>query len=74
MRDYTGLMSDALLYLGPRAQQVCSPGTPDIYLDLDFRSELERRNQLRFGEAITGHTAHENIARQPFWPKGRCAF
>jgi hypothetical protein len=42
MRDYVGLNSDALLYLGPRSQQVCSPVMPDIYFDLDFRSELER--------------------------------
>jgi hypothetical protein len=75
MRDYTGLMSDALLYLGPRDAQMCSPGVPDIYLDLDFRAELERRNQLRFGKPITGFTAQENpVTPQHFWPTGRCAF
>jgi hypothetical protein len=75
MRDYTGLMSDALLYLGPRSQQVCSPGSPDLYLDLNFRAEMERRNQLRFGKPITGFTGQENLATpRTFWPTGRCPF
>lgn len=75
MRDYTGLTSDGLLYLGPRDQQVCSPASPDIYLDLDFRAELERRKQLRSNKPIAGFTAHENTATpQPFWPTGQCLF
>jgi hypothetical protein len=75
MKDYTGLTSDALLYLGPREKQVCSPAKPDIYLDLDFRSELERRKQVRLNKPITGFTASENTATpKPFWPTGQCLF
>ena len=75
MQDYTGLTSDGLLYLGPRDQQVCSPASPDIYLDLDFRSELERRKQIRSNKPITGFTARENTAAtQHFWPTGQCLF
>jgi hypothetical protein len=75
MQDYTGLTSDALLYLGPREQQVCSPASPDIYLDLDFRAELERRKQIRSNKPFTGFTAHENTATpRPFWPTGQCLF
>lgn len=43
MRDYYLQMGHALLYLGPRNEQVYSPQSPDIYLDLDYRTELERR-------------------------------
>jgi hypothetical protein len=75
MRDYVGLTSDALLYLGPRSQQVCSPAMPDIYLDLDFRAELERRSQIRRGKPIGGFTAPENTsAPRAFWPTGQCDF
>jgi hypothetical protein len=75
MRDYTGLTSDALLYLGPREQQVCSPASPDIYLDLDFRSELDRRRRIRSNKPVTGFTARENTATpKPFWPTGQCLF
>jgi hypothetical protein len=75
MRDYVGLTSDALLYLGPRSQQVCSPAMPDIYLDLDFRSELERRHEIRSGKPIAGFMAQENTATpKPFWPTGQCTF
>jgi hypothetical protein len=75
MRDYVGLTSDALLYLGQRSQQVCSPAMPDIYLDLDFRSELERRHEIRSGKPIAGFIAQENTATpKPFWPSGQCTF
>jgi len=75
MQDYTGLTSDALLYLGPREQQVCSPAMPDIYLDLDFRAELERRKQIRSNKPILGFTARENSSTpQRFWPTGQCLF
>jgi hypothetical protein len=75
MRDYVGLTSDGLLYLGPRSEHVCSPADPDIYLDLDFRAELDRRNEIRSGKPITGFTAAENTATpKPFWPTGQCTF
>jgi hypothetical protein len=69
MRDYTGLTSDALLYLGPRSRQVFSSENPDIYLDLAYRAELERRQQIRGGKKIKGFHAAENPAvAKPFWP------
>src|SRR6185437_8783889 len=75
MRDYVGLTSDALLYLGPRSQQVCSPAMPDIYLDLEFRSELERRSQIRRGKPIDGFSGQQNTsAPRSFWPTGQCDF
>jgi hypothetical protein len=75
MRDYVGLTSDALLYIGPRSQHVCSPADPDVYLDADFRSELERRNHIRFGQSIDGFTASENTSvPKAFWPTGQCTF
>lgn len=75
MRDYTGLTSDALLYLGPRSQQTCSPASQDIYMDLAFRAELDRRNRIRSGRPISGFTGQENTASpQPLWPSGQCRF
>lgn len=66
LRDYM-LTGDALLYLGPHDRLVQSPKDPDIYLDLDFRAEIERRNQIRSGKPLKGNTARENpAAAQPF--------
>jgi hypothetical protein len=74
LQDYI-LMNDGLLYLGSRDEQVCSPAMPDIYLDLDFRAELERRKAIRSGKPIAGFTAHENTGvPQRFWPTGQCLF
>jgi hypothetical protein len=74
LQDYI-VMNDGLLYLGPRDKQLCSPAIPDIYLDLDFRAELERRKAIRSAKPIVGFTAHENTAvPQPFWPTGQCLF
>jgi hypothetical protein len=61
-RNNLGLTSDALLYLGPREAFVTSPNMPDLYLDSDFRAELERRSRLILGEPINGYTAERNPA------------
>jgi hypothetical protein len=54
------LTPDALLYLGPRDRLFQSPKDPDIYLDLDFRTEMERRNQIRSGKPLGGSTSKQN--------------
>ena len=59
-RNFSGLTGDALLYLGPRNQMVWSPNSPDIYLDLDFRAELERRHELKYGMPISGWGGQQN--------------
>ena len=64
LRDYM-LTADGLLYLGPRDRLVTSPRDPDIYLDLDFRAEIERRNMLQFGKPLGGSTTRQN----PVTPK-----
>ena len=75
MRDYVGLTSDALLYLGPRSQQTCSPIMPDIYLDLDFRAELDRRSVIRRGKPLSGFEAEQNtMVPHLFWPTANCVF
>jgi hypothetical protein len=61
-RNNSGLTSDALLYLGPRDRFVTSPNMPDLYLDTDFRAELERRSRLILGTPIKGYTAERNPA------------
>lgn len=61
------VMTDALLYLGPRDRLTQSPRDPDIYLDLDFRAEIERRNQLQAGKPLGGSTTRQNpVAPRPF--------
>jgi hypothetical protein len=64
--NYVGLHSDALLYLGPRKSLTQSPNVPDLYLDLDFRAEIDRRNRLRTG---TGGNAIPDPAGNPASPK-----
>jgi hypothetical protein len=39
-----------LLYLGPAAGLTQSAHSPDIYIDLDFSKEMDRRNMIRFGQ------------------------
>ena len=46
----SGVSANALLYLGPAAALTRSTSSPDIYLDLDFRREIDRRNLIRFGQ------------------------
>lgn len=51
-RQFAGLDSDALLYLGPRKSLTESPMVPDLYLDLEFRAEMDRRLRLRLGSGL----------------------
>jgi len=44
---------------------VKSPDAPDIYLDLDFRAEINRRQQIRNGGPLTGNDARGNPAVRP---------
>ena len=63
MANWAGLTADALLYLRPRKQLMWSPWTPDIYLDADFRAELDRRHQIRGYKPMgTDWNARENPA------------
>lgn len=50
--QFAGLDSDALLYLGPRKSLMESPMVPDLYLDLEFRVEMDRRLRLRLGSGL----------------------
>jgi len=50
--NYAGLNSDAYLYLGPRNSLSWSPNVPDLYLDPDFRAEVDRRLRVRAGFGV----------------------
>lgn len=66
-RNNLGLTSDALLYLGPRASLLKGPSAPDIYLDTEYRAEMDRRMVLRTGEHLTGSGPASNPAvAQPY--------
>jgi hypothetical protein len=45
----SGGTADALLYLGPAARLTRSPESPDLYLDLKFRAEIDRRMFIETG-------------------------
>lgn len=47
----SGISGNALLYLGPAAGLIQSARSPDIYIDLDFSKEIDRRNMIRFGQS-----------------------
>jgi hypothetical protein len=44
--------ADALLYLGPAASLTQSPMTPDLYLDENFRREIDRRSMILTGSPL----------------------
>ena len=68
--NFSGLTADAVLYLGPRASLTRSPTRSDLYLDQDFRSEIDRRNRIMTGESLTEYTEKENVAvSRPFFPR-----
>jgi hypothetical protein len=50
--QFAGLDSDAILYLGPRKSLTESPDVPDLYLDSEFRAEMDRRLRLRLGNGL----------------------
>ena len=67
-RNNLGLNSDALLYLGPRKSLMSGPQVTDIYLDADFRAEIDRRMRLRTGDGLSQSGPSENPAlTRPFW-------
>ena len=67
--NFSGLTADAVLYLGPRASLTRSPIRSDLYLDQDFRNEIDRRNRIMTGKPLTQLTEKENIAApRPFFP------
>ena len=47
-----GAVGNALLYLGPAASLTESPITPDLYLDLAFRKEINRRSLIVNGAPL----------------------
>ena len=59
-RMISGVDGDALLYLGKAETFTRTPMEPSIYLDLRFRREIERRQKIAFGEALTDATVREN--------------
>jgi hypothetical protein len=44
--------ADALLYLGPAVSLTQSPMTPDLYLDENFRREIDRRSMILTGSPL----------------------
>jgi hypothetical protein len=56
----SGIAGDALLYLGPATSLTQSPIAPDLYIDADFRKEIDRRYFIIGGEHLTWPTAQDN--------------
>jgi hypothetical protein len=64
-----GLAGDALLYLGPKASLVRSPTSPDLYLDQDYRKEIDRRYRLMMKHPLDVNTVERNpVLNQPYLP------
>ena len=64
-----GLNSDAFLYLGQRSSLLRDPQVPDIYLDIDYGAEMERRVRLRLGQTMGGWKPRiQPATAQPYWP------
>src|SRR5579862_9982728 len=59
-RMASGVDGDALLFLGKAETLTRTPMEPSIYLDLDYRREIERRQKIAFGESLTDSTVKEN--------------
>ena len=59
-RILSGVESDALLFLGKAETLTRTPMEPSIYLDLNYRREIERRQKIAFGESLTDLTVTEN--------------
>jgi hypothetical protein len=67
--SFNGESSDAFLYLGPRKSLTASPSVPDLYLDLEFRSEIDRRSRVRIGNGLNviPDPAYNAATPQPFF-------
>jgi hypothetical protein len=48
----SGGVGDAVLYLGPAASLTQAPESPDLYLDVEFRSEIDRRMFIETGDHL----------------------
>jgi hypothetical protein len=48
----SGDMGDALLYLGPAASLTRAQESPDLYLDSEFRAEIDRRMLIQTGDHL----------------------
>jgi hypothetical protein len=48
----SGDMGDALLYLGPATSLTRAPELPDLYLDSEFRAEIDRRMFIETGDHL----------------------
>jgi len=59
-RMLSGVDGDALLFLGKAETLTRTPMEPSIYLDLNYRREIERRQKIAFGESLTDSTVKEN--------------
>jgi len=66
-RNNLGLTSDGLLYLGPRKSLTFGPHDLDIYMDSEYRAEMDRRMVLRTGEHLTGYRFGQRSVPRPFW-------
>lgn len=62
-----GLNSDALLYLGPRSSLLMGVRDPDIYLDTEYRAEMDWRMVLRTGEHLGSSPAGNPSVPKPFF-------
>jgi hypothetical protein len=64
-----GMNGHGLLYLGPRERLGRSSSSPDIYMDLEFRAEIERRHNITSrGQKLEGFNAERSPATtRPFW-------
>jgi hypothetical protein len=54
--ESSGVTGDALLYLGAAASLMNSPQSPDLYLDLAFRNEINRRRLIMSGHPLPAPT------------------
>lgn len=62
----SGVTGDALLYLGAASTLTESPLSPDLYLDEDFRKELNRRSILKGAGPLTWPSVEDNPASPKF--------
>ena len=56
----SGIAGDALLYLGPATSLTQSPIAPDLYLDADFRKEIDRRAFMMNRQHLTWPAVRNN--------------
>jgi hypothetical protein len=60
-----GLISDALLFLGPAAHLTEMPNKPSIYLDPDFLEEISRHMRLIIGRPLSWTEAFDYASTVP---------